>query len=211
MLLTVKNFFNLSTCEHGELFENVSMVWEPLKKIEGYFQKKSFPHETKIPPGVYVENEKMVFLEKNAVIEPGCFIRGPCIIGSGTRICFGAYLREFVVVGKNCVVGHGSEVKNSILMDGVHLPHFNYVGNSILGNGAHLGAGAICANLRLDGKTVKVFYEGEKIDTGLRKLGVIMGDGAQMGCNSVANPGSFFLPKSMCAPLVSVKGIIHTR
>jgi NDP-sugar pyrophosphorylase family protein len=137
-----------------------------------------------------------------------CAIRGPCYIGAETEIRPFAYIRENCIIGERCVIGNSTEIKNSILLNGVQVPHFNYIGDSILGNCAHLGAGVILANLRLDGKSVKIFDGEEAFDTNRRKFGAIVGDCAEVGCNSVLNPGTVLSRGSKIASNVSLGGFI---
>jgi NDP-sugar pyrophosphorylase family protein len=150
----------------------------------------------------------MIFLGKGVKVEKGAYIQGPCWIGDGTVIRSGAYVREYVLTGENCVIGHGTEVKHSIFLDRACAAHFNYVGDSILGNDVNLGAGAKCANLRFDHQMIRIRFEKNKIDTGLKKMGAILGDHAQLGCNAVSNPGTLFLPKTTCAPCMNVGGVL---
>lgn len=143
---------------------------------------------TDLPAGVHIEGQ--VYLHPTVKLPPYAFIKGPTWIGPETEVRPGAYIRGNVIAGARCVMGNSSEFKNSLLMDKVQAPHFNYVGDSVLGTGAHLGAGVICANLRLDQKPVPVVsFSGERISSGMRKLGALMGDYAEAGCNSVLQPG----------------------
>jgi UDP-N-acetylglucosamine diphosphorylase / glucose-1-phosphate thymidylyltransferase / UDP-N-acetylgalactosamine diphosphorylase / glucosamine-1-phosphate N-acetyltransferase / galactosamine-1-phosphate N-acetyltransferase len=135
-------------------------------------------------------------------------IIGPAWIGPGTQIRPGAFIRGNVIVGEGCVLGNASEFKNCLLMDGVQAPHFNYVGDSVLGNKAHLGAGAICSNLRLDQKRVMIQLAGGAVDTGLKKFGAILGDGAEVGCNAVLNPGTLLGPRSLVMPAIAFGGFL---
>ena len=142
---------------------------------------------------VYLEGD--VEIGRGTVIEPGVVILGPAIIGENCTLRAGAYIREHVVTGRDCVIGHGSEVVRSILMNGVRLDHFNYVGDSILGGDVHFGAGAKTANLRFDSKTIAI----DGRDTGRQKLGVILGDGSQLGVNVTLGPGVIFAPETYYA------------
>ena len=164
--------------------------------------------ESKIPEGVYLENREQISIGPNVIFEPGAFIQGPCVIGAGSEIRHGAYLRGGVILGEGCVVGHAAEIKHAILLDGAHATHFVYAGDSILGNKVNLGAGVKCANLRLDRKEVSIVFEGAKVRTGLRKFGAIVGDGAQIGCNAVLNPGTILGRNALCYPLVHASGVI---
>lgn len=147
-----------------------------------------------------------VLVGKNVKIYPSATIEGPAIIGSGTEIRPGAFIRGSVITGKGCVIGNSSELKNCILLDGVQVPHYNYIGDSILGNKAHTGAGTICSNLKSDGRAVVVHGERD-YETGLRKLGGILADGADVGCGSVINPGTVIGKNTSVYPLTSLRGV----
>jgi NDP-sugar pyrophosphorylase family protein len=135
-------------------------------------------------------------------------IVGPAIIGKNCRIRHNAYIREHVIIGDDCVVGNSSEVKHSLLFNGAQVPHFNYVGDSVLGHKAHLGAGAVLSNLKLNGENVWVEMDGRCIDTGLRKFGALVGDHAEVGCNSVLNPGSIIGKRALIYPNSTWRGIL---
>ena len=142
---------------------------------------------------------------------------GPAWIGANTEIRPGAFIRGNVIVGEGCVLGNACEFKNCLLMDRVQVPHFSYVGDSLLGNGAHLAAGVVCSNLRLDQKPVVVRTVDAVHETGLRKFGAVIGDGAEVGCNAVLNPGTLLGPRSLVMPTVAFGGylpaatIAHSR
>lgn len=143
-----------------------------------------------------------VRIAESARIEP------PAVIGANTEIRHGAYLRGNVIVGENCVIGNSSEIKNSILLEGVQVPHYNYVGDSILGNKAHLGAGAICSNLKSGGTNVSVHTSERDYDTKMRKLGAMLGDGADIGCGCVLAPGCIVGKNTTVYPLTFLRGTI---
>jgi len=187
----VDNLFNRKSYSHDRLFDNCTYAWEALSKLAQYLESQNLGKiECPVPDGVYLVNPELISIGKGTVIEPGSFIQGPCVIGRDCQIRFGAYIRGHVVTGDRCVIGHATEVKGSIFLDDVHAAHFNYVGDSILGNRVNLGAGAVLANLRFDHKEVKV----GDISTGLKKLGAVLGDETQLGCNVVTNPGTV-IPK----------------
>ncbi len=145
-----------------------------------------------------------VQLGKGTVVEPGALIKGPTIIGNGTEIRQGAYIRGTCLVGDRCVVGHTTEVKGSIFLDGAKAGHFAYVGDSILGKDVNLGAGTKLANLKIKGNNVRIWTENGAVDTGRRKLGAIIGDGTEIGCNAVTNPGTILGKRCLVFPLTSV-------
>ncbi|MFQ5729838.1 MAG: UDP-N-acetylglucosamine diphosphorylase [Waddliaceae bacterium] len=202
-------FFELSSFKHKAIFDDCSFVWSALNNIGPYLEQQSLGKiEVDIPEGVHLSNPDRISIGKGTVLEPGAYIKGPCIIGENCSVRQGAYLRGKVVAGDDCVLGHDSEFKNALLLDGAHAAHFAYVGDTILGSRANLGAGAVCANLKLDNKPVIVFFEGQRIETGLRKFGVIMGDGSQTGCNSVTNPGSLLGKNVKSYPCVNFGGFV---
>lgn len=147
-----------------------------------------------------------VLVGKDVKISGTARIEGPTVIGDGCEIRHGAYIRGGVILGRGCVIGNSSEIKNSLLLDGAQAPHFNYVGDSLLGTKAHLGAGVICSNLRSDGKNVAIKCDGERIETGLRKLGAILGDNTEIDCGSVLCPGTVIGKNTTVYPLTMTRG-----
>jgi UDP-N-acetylglucosamine diphosphorylase / glucose-1-phosphate thymidylyltransferase / UDP-N-acetylgalactosamine diphosphorylase / glucosamine-1-phosphate N-acetyltransferase / galactosamine-1-phosphate N-acetyltransferase len=208
-LLDTENFFYLGDYFHASLFENCSYPWEALEHLQDYL--KSIPLgkiEIPLPPNIYLVNPETISIGEGTVIEPGAYIQGPCVIGKNCAIRHGAYLRGNVLVGDSCVVGHATEIKHSILFDRVSAAHFNYVGDSVLGNGCNLGAGVVCANFRLDQQPVSVCIQKQKIPTRLKKLGAIVGDGVQVGCHCVINPGTVLGKNCRCFPCLSLYGFV---
>ena len=204
--LKPSDFFDLDDVEHLQLFESAEYVWDPIKQIASYLKFRLKPSiEGKVIGKPFISDE--VYIGEGTVIEPGAFVKGPAWIGKNCSIRHGAYIRENVIVGDDCVLGNSSEFKNCLLLNHVEVPHFSYVGDSILGNKAHLGAGVICSNLRLDRKEVIIRNGDQKIETGLRKFGAILGDGTEIGCNAVLNPGSILGKKCLVAPGKIWKGI----
>ena len=183
------------------LFEKSEYPWDMLPQIKDLAKKL-------IEDGIegYTLISDGVLVSENVKIYPTATIEGPTIIGSGTEVRPGAFIRGGVITGENCVIGNSSELKNCILLNKVQIPHYNYVGDSILGNKAHTGAGTICSNLKSDGKNVVVRGD---IDypTGLRKVGGILADGADVGCNSVINPGTVIGKNTSVYPLTSLRGV----
>lgn len=194
----------------GDYFKPDLAPWEwvPLiRKALDELDASHFHYAWEVPPGCSVAGE--VYIHPSVKLPPFCSIQGPVYIGEGCEIRPGAFIRGNVIAGKNCVLGNSSEFKNCLLLDGVQVPHFSYVGDSILGNGAHLGAGVICSNLRLDQANVPiVFQEGSRVDSGLRKLGALVGDGAEVGCNAVLNPGSVLGRRALVMPGLSFRGVL---
>lgn len=180
--------------------------WVPLirKALEAFeFPPAKFDR----PCGLHVRGD--VFIHPSVQLPPFGSIQGPAYIGEGCELRPGVYIRGNVIAGKGCVLGNACEFKNCLLLDGVQVPHFSYVGDSILGNGAHLGAGVICSNLRLDQAPITVVLsDGSKAVTGLRKLGALIGDGAEVGCNAVLNPGSILGKRALVMPTVAFRGAL---
>lgn len=189
-------------CEYIKpLFENTDYPWEMLPKIGGYIEAfiASKPEGfTEVKKGVFAGKD--VEIAKTATIEP------PAVFGDGTKIRPGAYIRGKVITGRNCVIGNSTEIKNSILLDNVQVPHYNYVGDSVLGNYSHMGAGAICSNLKAD-KTNVVVHGDEAHETGLKKIGGILADRADIGCGCVLNPGTVIGKNTNVYPLVRLRGV----
>lgn len=207
-----ESFFSLKGFPHMALWKKGEPVWSALAFLKEYMrQKKTFQIEVEIPPGVFLENVEWISIGPGTQIEPGVLIRGPCWVGKNCVLRHGAYLREWVICGDDCQIGHSAEVKHSILLPQAAATHFSYVGDSILGRGVNLGAGVKCANLRLDREEVAIQYEGKKIKTGLKKMGAIVGDQVQIGCNCVLNPGTLVGKESFSYPLMSLKGVIPSR
>ena len=196
-----KELFNCETPYLAELFEKAEYPWEMLPKIKEYINaliSQGLEGFTEISDGVWVG--------KDVKIYPTAIIEAPAIIGQGTEIRPGAFIRGSVITGENCVIGNSSELKNCVLLNKVQVPHYNYVGDSVLGNYAHMGAGSICSNLKSDGKAVVIHGEEEYI-TGLRKIGAILGDHADIGCGCVLNPGTVIGKNTSVYPLNALRGV----
>jgi NDP-sugar pyrophosphorylase family protein len=180
--------------------------WEWLKRIGPALEKLVARRPEKVPAGIQIEG--VVWLDASVKLPAYATIIGPAWIGARTEIRPGAFIRGNVIVGEGCVLGNSCEFKNCLLLDGVQVPHFSYVGDSILGNKAHLGAGVICSNLRLDQKPVVVRASEATYDTGLRKFGAILGDAAEVGCNAVLNPGSILGKRALVSPTTAFSGVL---
>ena len=155
----------------------------------------------------YTQLAPQVWVHQSAKIAPTAYLGAPCIIGPATEVRHGAFIRGSALVGKNCVVGNSVELKNVILFDNVQVPHYNYVGDSILGYKAHMGAGSITSNVKSD-KTLVVIHAQPPIETGIKKVGAMLGDHVEVGCNSVLNPGTVIGRHSSIYPLSSVRGVV---
>jgi NDP-sugar pyrophosphorylase family protein len=201
------DLFDLSQTEHRALFEGCEYGWDALRKIGAYVLAQVRPELRNRCQGTAYIGER-VSIGEGTVVEDGVMIKGPAIIGRNCQIRHNAYLREDVVVGDNCVVGNSCELKNCLLLNNAQVAHFNYVGDSILGHQAHLGAGVILSNYKIVPGHVLVEMDGQPFDTGLRKFGALLGDGAQVGCNSVLNPGTILGRGSIIYPNISWRGIL---
>ena len=156
----------------------------------------------------YTEIAPTVWVHKTATVFPSAYLGAPCIIGAGTEVRHCAFIRGSALVGENCVVGNSVELKNVILFDNVQVPHYNYVGDSILGYKSHMGAGAVTSNVKSDHSLVVVKNGSEKIETGLKKFGAMLGDFVEVGCNSVLNPGTVIGKHSNVYPTSCVRGLL---
>jgi UDP-N-acetylglucosamine diphosphorylase / glucose-1-phosphate thymidylyltransferase / UDP-N-acetylgalactosamine diphosphorylase / glucosamine-1-phosphate N-acetyltransferase / galactosamine-1-phosphate N-acetyltransferase len=201
------DLFDLDQTAHAAIFDGCEFAWEALKKIESYIAANLKPELRNKCEGVaYIGDD--VFIDEGTVVEDGVMIKGPAIIGRNCHIRHNAYLRENVILGDGCVVGNSSEIKNSLLFNKAGAPHFNYIGDSILGHKAHLGAGVKISNVKLFSGNITVTKDGKPFDTGLRKFGALLGDGAEIGCNAVLNPGSIIGRGAVIYPNVFWRGVL---
>ncbi|MGK0309248.1 MAG: NDP-sugar pyrophosphorylase family protein [Lentimonas sp.] len=194
-------FINIFSSELAP-WEWVSLIARACESVE----PDNFIRE--IPPGLNIEGA--VFIHPSVKLPNFGSITGPAYIGKGTELRPGVLIRGNVITGEDCVLGNACEFKNCLLLDQVQVPHFSYVGDSILGNKVHLGAGVICSNLRLDQSNVPVqMPDGSRCNSGLRKLGALVGDAAEVGCNVVLNPGSILGKRSMVMPTIAFHGYLR--
>ena len=201
------DLFDLSQTEHAALFDGCEFAWDALKRLKEYIDANVRPSLHNSCEGVAFIG-KNVFIGEGTVVEDGVMIKGPAIIGRNCQIRHNAYFREHVIVGDNCVVGNSCELKGAILFNNSQVPHFNYVGDSIIGHKTHLGAGVILSNVKSLKSTVAIQHDGKTLDTGLRKFGALVGDGVEIGCNTVLNPGSIIGRKSVIYPGVNWRGVL---
>ncbi|MGH7991284.1 MAG: DapH/DapD/GlmU-related protein, partial [Limisphaerales bacterium] len=178
------DLFDLAQTKHAAIFADCKFAWDALKKIESYLAVNLKSELRNKCEGRAYIGEK-VFIGEGTVVEDGAMIKGPAIIGRNCQIRHNAYIRENVIIGDGCVVGNSTEIKNSLLFNGAQAPHFNYIGDSILGHKAHLGAGVKISNFKLMPGNIFIELDGKPFDTGLRKFGALLGDGAEIGCNAV--------------------------
>lgn len=205
-------FFDLSQFPHRELFRSCTFVWQALDKLVEYLKKTPLGTISSAEQQLaYLVNPELISVGEGTVIEPGAYIKGPCIIGKNCIIRHGAYIRGDVIIGDNTVVGHTTEIKHSVLLNGAHAAHFDYIGDSIIGNKVNLGAGVKCANLRFNNEPIVIKYKQEVISTGMRKLGAIIGDNTQIGCNAVLNPGTLLGQDVHCFPLINFGGFAPSK
>ena len=207
MTFSAADFLDLSKTEHTSLFQDSVPVWEALKQIRSYLERSLQPEMNGKMFGAPFIGDR-VTIGSGTVIENGACLKGPAWIGSNCEIRSGCYIRENVIIGNGVVLGNSCEFKNCIIFDEAQIPHFSYVGDSILGYKTHLAAGVILSNVRLDRGEISVRHEATKIATGLRKFGAIVGDKAEIGCNSVISPGSIIGRGSLIYPLTHFGGVL---
>ena len=202
-MYTISELYDLSHTLAADYLQGFTYPWEALKGIkELIIQLGGTLGEA------YTEVAPQVWVHSTAKIAPTAYLGAPCIIGPGTEVRHGAFVRGSALVGANCVVGNSVELKNVILFDNVQVPHYNYVGDSILGYKSHMGAGSITSNVKSDKSLVVVKNGDERIETGRKKFGAILGDHVEVGCNSVLNPGTIIGRGSNVYPLSCVRGTV---
>ncbi len=202
-MVRTKELFDLSHTIAGEYLAGFEYPWEALPGIKDRVVQlgEALGEE-------YREVSPQVWIHREAVIAPTAFVGKPCIIGKGTEVRHCAFIRGSALIGENCVVGNSVELKNVILFDGVQVPHYNYVGDSILGFKAHMGAGSLTSNVKSDKTLVVIHGDGEQMPTGIKKVGAMVGDFVEVGCNAVLNPGTVIGRKTNIYPLTFVRGVI---
>lgn len=200
----VKNMYDLNETIAAELLEGVEYPWEALKGISDFIKQIG----PSLNPDLYEKKGEDIWVAKSAKVAPTAFLNGPLIIDEEAEIRHCAFIRGSAIVGKGCVVGNSTELKNVILFNSVQVPHYNYVGDSILGYKSHMGAGSITSNVKADKTLVVVKGKEEQIETGLKKFGAMLGDYVEVGCNSVLNPGSVIGKHTNIYPLSMVRGVV---
>ena len=203
----IDELLTLSHTLAAPLFEGKRYPWEILSELKEFIRKLG----ATLSPEEYDEVSPEVWVHKTAKVAPTALIQGPTVIGAGTEVRHCAFIRGSALVGEGCVVGNSTEIKNAVVFDSVQIPHYNYVGDSILGFRSHMGAGVVASNFRSDKGNVNVHDGNETIETGLRKLGTILGDGSDVGCNSVLCPGSVVGRDCIIYPLSRVRGYLPER
>ena len=201
-MYTIHDLFDLSHTLAASYLEQYTYPWEALKGIKDFILQLG----PTLGPD-FIEMSPQVWVHKTAKIYPSAYLGAPCIIGANSEVRHCAFIRGSALVGENCVVGNSVELKNGILFDNVQVPHYNYVGDSILGYKAHMGAGSITSNVKSD-KSLVVIHCDPEIETGIKKVGAMLGDFVEVGCNSVLNPGTVIGRNSSIYPLSCVRGVV---
>ena len=203
LMIKTTELFDMSHTLAGEYLNGFEYPWLALSGIKNLILELSSKLNND-----YEQVSPDVWVHKTAVIAPTAYLGSPCIIGAGTEVRHCAFVRGSALVGENCVVGNSVELKNVILFDNVQVPHYNYVGDSILGYKSHMGAGSVTSNVKSDKTLVVVKNGDEKVETGLKKFGAMLGDFVEVGCNSVLNPGTVVGRGSNIYPVSCVRGVV---
>ncbi len=202
--MKICELYDLTHTMAAGYLQGYTYPWEALEGIKELILRLG----VELDPDEYEERAPQIWVHKSAQIAPSAFLGAPCIIGASTEVRHGAFIRGSALVGEGCVVGNSVELKNVILFDGVQVPHYNYVGDSILGYKSHMGAGSITSNVKADKSLVVVKSTEEQIETGRKKVGAMLGDHVEVGCNSVLNPGTVIGRGSQIYPLSCVRGVV---
>ncbi len=202
--LLANNLFDYSKTIAKSLFESVEYPWDALPKIKDFIIEIG----KTLDPEIYEQRGENIWVAKSATIYPSAYLGGPLIICEDAEVRHCAFIRGSAIVGRGAVVGNSTELKNSILFDGVQVPHYNYIGDSVLGYKSHTGAGTITSNLKSDKTLVTVRCGEEKVETGVKKFGAMLGDHVEVGCNSVLNPGTVVGRNTNIYPLSFVRGYV---
>ena len=205
--LQIQNLYDLTQTIAAPLFEGATYPWELLPKISAFIIELG----NRLPEDKYEKRGENVWIAKSATVFPTAYINGPCIIDEEAEVRHCAFIRGNAIVGKGAVVGNSTELKNVILFNKVQVPHYNYVGDSILGYKSHMGAGSITSNVKSDKTLVVVKSPYGNIETGLKKMGAMLGDNVEVGCNSVLNPGTVIGRCSNVYPTSMVRGFIESN
>ena len=203
-MVTINELLDLSKTIAADLFEGKTYPWEVLDEIKDFILKLG---ET-LPADEYAHPADGIWIANDAKVFPSAYIGAPCIIDHGAEIRHCAFIRGSAIVGKNAVVGNSCELKNVVLFDNVQTPHYNYVGDSVLGYKAHMGAGSITSNVKSDKTLVVIKAEGEQIETKRKKVGAMLGDFVEVGCNSVLNPATIIGRNCNISPTSCVRGVV---
>ena len=202
--ITISELYDLKETIAAGLLEGLAYPWEALPKIHDFIISLG----ESLPKEIYEERGEHIWIAKSAKVAPTACLNGPLIVDEDAEIRHCAFVRGNAIVGKGAVVGNSTELKNVILFNKVQVPHYNYVGDSILGYKSHMGAGSITSNVKSDKTLIVVKGEGISIETGLKKMGAMLGDNVEVGCNSVLNPGTVVGPNTNIYPTSMVRGVI---
>ena len=202
--IAIQNLYTLEETIAADLFQDITYPWEVLPKIGSYIKELG----AKLDPEVFEQRGENIWVAKSAKVAPTACLNGPLIVDEDAEIRHCAFVRGNAIVGKGAVVGNSTELKNVVLFNKVQVPHYNYVGDSILGYKAHMGAGSITSNVKSDKTLVVIKAIGNPIETGLKKVGAMLGDNVEVGCNSVLNPGTVIGKNSNVYPTSCVRGVI---
>ena len=202
--ITISALYDLNKTIAADIFKDCTYPWEVLAKIGDFIKELG----KTLSEDEYEQRAEDVWVAKSATVYPTAYINGPCIIGKEAEVRHCAFIRGKAIVGEGAVVGNSTELKNVILFNKVQVPHYNYVGDSILGYKAHMGAGSITSNIKSDKKLITIKAPDMPIDTGIKKIGAFLGDGVEVGCGSVLNPGTIVGRNSNIYPLSSVRGFV---
>lgn len=201
---TIQNLFDLNETIAADLFKDATYPWEVLPKIKDFIIELG----KTLPEDKFEKRGENIWVAKSATVFDSAYIGGPCIIDEDATVRQCAFIRGSAIVGKGATVGNSTELKNVVLFNEVEVPHYNYVGDSILGYHAHMGAGSITSNIKADKKNVVIHNGEENVPTGLRKMGAMLGDWVDVGCNSVLNPGSIVGRHTNIYPLSMIRGCV---
>ena len=205
--ISIRCLYDLTHTAAAPLLDKLTYPWEALPKISDFILKLG----PTLSPEEYDQRGDNVWIAKSARVFDSAYINGPAIIGPNTEVRQCAFIRGSALVGAGCVIGNSTELKNVILFDSVQVPHYNYVGDSILGYKSHMGAGSITSNIKSDKTLIVISADGDRMETGLKKIGAMLGDRVEVGCNSVLNPGAIIGKDSTIYPLSMVRGFIPAR
>ncbi len=200
----ISNLYDLEQTIAKDLFEGATYPWEVLGKISGFIRELG----PKLDPERFEQRGEDIWVAKSANVAPTAFLNGPLIIDEEAEIRHCAFVRGSAIVGRGSVIGNSTELKNVVIFNSVQVPHYNYVGDSVLGYKSHMGAGSITSNIKSDRTVVVIKDQTEQLETGLKKIGAMLGDYVEVGCNSVLNPGTVIGRGSNIYPLSSVRGVI---
>ena len=203
--LKISNLYDLNETIAAKVFEDCTYPWEVLAKIGDFIVELG----NALPEDEYEKRGENIWVHRTANVFPSAYIAGPAIIGKDAEVRHCAFIRGKAIIGEGAVVGNSTELKNAVLFNKVQVPHYNYVGDAVLGYKSHMGAGSICSNVKSDKKLVVVKDDkGNRIETGLKKFGAMIGDNVEVGCGSILNPGTVVGPDSNIYPLSSVREVI---